>query len=300
MPLFKSLTHRGTQQDPHHDDETAVSTRVPKPNEEGNMNQEEATHGDEALFNEEHTVQEEEASVKDEEESIADEESSKTSDLDKIIRHLQTEDWSFSVKREKQVIITSATGDNGTYRIIIDLKADEKIVIVYVYLPCKAPTEKRLAVAEYTTRANYGLVIGNFEMDFQDGEVRYKGALEYADGELTNGMIEQLLQKSAYTMNRYFRGLMRVIYGDVEALDAIREIEPQQAGGAALALARLVEALAVNTSDHSEASSEAVALAVNTSDHSEASSEAVAMAVDTTSDHSEESSQAVVISPAEE
>ncbi len=40
--------------------------------------------------------------------------------------------------------------------------------------PVKAPEEKRLAIAEFVARANDGLRIGNFELDFGDGEVRYK------------------------------------------------------------------------------------------------------------------------------
>jgi len=33
-------------------------------------------------------------------------------------------------------------------------------------------------VNEFLTRANYGLNIGNFEMDFQDGEIRFKTAID--------------------------------------------------------------------------------------------------------------------------
>ena len=32
---------------------------------------------------------------------------------------------------------------------------------------------KRQDIAEYLTRANYGMVMGNFEMDYSDGEIRY-------------------------------------------------------------------------------------------------------------------------------
>ena len=56
-------------------------------------------------------------------------------------------------------------------------------------------------MAEFLTRANYGIMIGNFEMDFNDGEVRYKGALEYADGDVTIMMIDNLIGKCAYTMS---------------------------------------------------------------------------------------------------
>jgi hypothetical protein len=31
---------------------------------------------------------------------------------------------------------------------------------------------ERAPPAEFITRANYGLIIGNFELDFEDGEIR--------------------------------------------------------------------------------------------------------------------------------
>jgi hypothetical protein len=57
---------------------------------------------------------------------------------------------------------------------------------------CRVPEAKRQAMAEFLTRAKYGLCMGNFEMDFGDGEVRYKASLDIADGELTAKMIEVL------------------------------------------------------------------------------------------------------------
>lgn len=35
--------------------------------------------------------------------------------------------------------------------------------------------------AEFLTRANYGLVFGNFEMDMHDGEIRYKPSFRAAE-----------------------------------------------------------------------------------------------------------------------
>lgn len=180
----------------------------------------------------------------------------KPSDLDKIIRHMEEKELEFAVKRDRSLIFTTMTGNNGSYRVICDLKEEDKILIVYVFSPVKVPPNKRLDIAEYITRANYGVMIGNFEMDFTDGELRYKGGIDYSGGELVDGMIEQLIGKSAYTMNRYFPGIMRIIYGDVSAKDAMAEIEPNQAHGeAAEALAEaLVQAItggdiAMSTSD---------------------------------------------------
>ena len=50
---------------------------------------------------------------------------------------------------------------------------DENVTCYHI-APVKAPVEQRSAISEFITRANYGLTNGNFEMDFNDGELRYK------------------------------------------------------------------------------------------------------------------------------
>lgn len=170
----------------------------------------------------------------------------KMSAFDIVCQHLDQEDMFYGIKRDKGLIQSTLTGNNGTYQVVIDVKEQSSILIVYVMLPCKVPPNKRLDIAEFITRANYGIMIGNFELDFLDGECRYKGSLDFSGGVLVGSMIEQLIGKSAYTMNRYFPGIMNIIYGNVNAKDAIAEIEPNQSrGDAGEALAQLlVEALA--------------------------------------------------------
>jgi len=184
--------------------------------------------------------------------------SSCNSALEKLIRYLRKENWTFF--QGEQAILTHVTGKNGAYRIILDAREErnpnERILLVYVTAPVKVPIEKRLVVAEYTARANWGVIVGNFEMDFRDGEVRYKGCHEYADGELTDEMMEHLIHKCAASMDTYFPGLMRIIYGDVDAVTAIRPVEPQQGDGLAFALSQLVEAVALESNNDSNGDGE--------------------------------------------
>src|SRR5262249_17088927 len=91
--------------------------------------------------------------------------------------------------------------------------------------PSNVPEEKRVEVAEFITRANYGLVIGNFEMDYADGEVRYKTSVDVEGGELTAKMVENVIRANVMTMDRYFPGLMGVLYGDRDPAEAIAETE---------------------------------------------------------------------------
>ena len=54
-------------------------------------------------------------------------------------------------------------------------------------MPIRVAEEQRQIVAELLARINYGLNIGNFELDMTDGEIRYKTSIDVEGGELTSG-----------------------------------------------------------------------------------------------------------------
>jgi hypothetical protein len=91
----------------------------------------------------------------------------------------------------------------------------------------KIPKNKHLQIAEFLTRANYGLLLGNFEMDFNDGEVRYKTSIVAGDNELDFPVIKRMVYSNLSTIDDYFPAIMKVIYGGISAKEAIREIKEE-------------------------------------------------------------------------
>ena len=69
------------------------------------------------------------------------------------------------------------------------------------------------------------LRIGNFEMDFGDGEVRYKSSLDFEGAELTSELISHAIYPAVQTMDRYLPGVMGLLYGDKSPAEAIAEVE---------------------------------------------------------------------------
>ena len=63
-------------------------------------------------------------------------------------------------------------------KVRLTVVVNNRHTLVYTTLLQAVPEEKRSAVAEFITRANYGLPGGNFEMDWRDGELRYKVFLD--------------------------------------------------------------------------------------------------------------------------
>lgn len=117
------------------------------------------------------------------------------------------------------------TGQNGDLRCFITIVPDVEELLFYAVAPIRVPEAVRPSVAEFITRANYGMRIGNFELDFADGEVRYKSSLNFLGEELTPGYVRNAIYPAVRTMDRYLLGLLRVSFGGVTPFEAIEEIE---------------------------------------------------------------------------
>ena len=142
-----------------------------------------------------------------------------------VVDYLTEDDWKFNVVKDDTALMLSFRGEAGSWQCFATVDEEKQWFTFYSILPSNVPEEKRVEIAEFITRANYGLVIGNFEMDYGDGEVRYKTSVDVEGGELTPKMIENLMRANLMTMDRYFPGVMGVLYGDRDPAEAIAETE---------------------------------------------------------------------------
>lgn len=118
-------------------------------------------------------------------------------------------------------------GRNGEVACFAQVRVELKQFLFYAVLPVRVPEHLRGALAEFLTRANYGLRIGNFEMDYADGEVRFKSSLDFDGEPLTANLIRNAIYPAVQTLDRYLPGALAVIYGGKEPAAAVAEIEEQ-------------------------------------------------------------------------
>ncbi len=99
-------------------------------------------------------------------------------------------------------------------------------MLFLTYLPMKINEDKRAEVAEFLTRANYGLHVGNFEMDMEDGEVRYKTTGVTDEKTMPSLDVIRRLTYIGFSMfDRYVPSLLSIVYGEKTPLEAIAEAE---------------------------------------------------------------------------
>lgn len=145
--------------------------------------------------------------------------------LEAIRTFFDADSWPYKQLEEQLVFKTGFNGDNAEFNCYAqDREALEQFVFYSVF-PVKVPEDKRTAAAEFITRANYGLIIGNFEFDYEDGEVRYKTSADLEGVPEIQPMMKGLIYSNVLTMDKYFPGLMRVIYGGISAQEALAEVE---------------------------------------------------------------------------
>ncbi len=148
--------------------------------------------------------------------------------FDAMLKFFQEDGWTFRQIEGKPIVQMGFKGQNGSWVCYAQARDDVDRLIFYSVLDTNVPENKRVEVAEFLTRANYGLVIGNFELDFNDGEVRYKTSVDVEGGQLTPTMIKNLVYVNVIMMDKYLPGVMSVIYAGVTPAEAVTKIEQPQ------------------------------------------------------------------------
>jgi len=152
-------------------------------------------------------------------------ESASTQAFEAVVRYLEQDDWKFTLHDDRRTVVLAVAGKNGRYQCFVHVRDDHPVVSVFSIAGIRVPEARLAAMAEFLTRANYGLCLGNFEMDYSDGEVRCKTSLDIRDGELTTDMIKVLVHVNFGTMDRYFPGMMAVLSGSGSPESAVARIE---------------------------------------------------------------------------
>ncbi len=144
-----------------------------------------------------------------------------------VINFLKEDEWSFSqIQIEKEpVLVLEFEGESGQWMCYATVKEDQEQIIFYSELPVKAPNNKWQRVVEFLTRANYGLTIGNFEMDLDSGKILYKTSIDIEGNGPNSALIKSLVYANISTTDKYLPGIMSVIYTDVSPTEAIAQIE---------------------------------------------------------------------------
>lgn len=148
---------------------------------------------------------------------------------DAMTEWFKTEDWTFQEHATETVLMMGFEGQHATWQCYAQAREKEGQFVFYVVAPVKVSEAQRLEAAEFLTRANFGLVLGNFELDFSDGEIRYKTSVDCDDVPVLAGCFRPCVYAAVLTADRYFPGLTAVLFGGSTPEQGVTMVESQPA-----------------------------------------------------------------------
>jgi hypothetical protein len=149
---------------------------------------------------------------------------------EQLIRHLDEREIRYLSNADNHSICADFREDVGVYRVVATVDSDEGLFQVFGHSPVRVPAGSRSAIAETIARANYGLKVGKFELDFDDGDLRFQAAQILPSDSLDDDTIRRLIGTAIIMLNTYLPAVLSVIYGNETPKDAIRFVEGPRSG----------------------------------------------------------------------
>ena len=101
----------------------------------------------------------------------------------------------------------------------------------YIYASYPEPADKCLpAMAEFIARVNFGLKLGNFELDYEGGEVRYKAFVALEENQVPSyDLIDNAFNMPLAMFYKYAGGIAAVMSGELtpEEAAAVCELDDE-------------------------------------------------------------------------
>ena len=138
-----------------------------------------------------------------------------------VVTSLQERGVTFDLDEESTSVRFLVHLPRAAYRILLFVDEERELAVCHVYFPVKAPMELRMLACETISRANFGLMIGAFEMDFQDGEIRFRTGVDVEGGTLAPTMADSLVKVGLAMCERYYEAFMHVFFSGGSPEDAI-------------------------------------------------------------------------------
>jgi hypothetical protein len=104
------------------------------------------------------------------------------------------------------------------------ISPDLEVFVFHLNFGVAAAASRREETARFLTLANLHLMVGNFEIDLEDGVVRFRSSLSFQGTELSEVLIRNVILCAMTTVERYAEGVIDVMARGKSAEDAFHEI----------------------------------------------------------------------------
>ena len=139
--------------------------------------------------------------------------------------YFSTAEWSVRAHEAEGVIETAFKGEHGKWTCAARVIAESGHLLFYSLSPMDAAPDMIAPLNELMTRANYGLILGNFEVNLDSGAFRYKTSMQVDSDAPSRSLLESLFVTNVLTMDRYLPAVHRLLYAGASVAEALAQVE---------------------------------------------------------------------------
>lgn len=136
-----------------------------------------------------------------------------TSLLTTVKSFFKNENWVFEEVENQTILRMFFQGKNGEWLCLAEVKEELELFIFYSVSSTKAPEGCRESLTSLLMGINSDLAIGGFELDFQDGDIRFRSSISAKGTSLDETLIKNLVYANVLTMDKYLPKINRLIEG---------------------------------------------------------------------------------------
>lgn len=141
--------------------------------------------------------------------------------------YLERSGWDVERHPDEPLLRTVTESRDGAWTCYVRAREPEQQLVFYSVHPRSAPPARLAEVAEFLHRVNYGTIVGNFELDCDDGEIRFKTSIDVEGEDLTDVALEKLATYNVRSMSQYLALVDAVIDGTATPRAAMEQVDAQ-------------------------------------------------------------------------
>ena len=125
---------------------------------------------------------------------------------DAVVDFFETDGWDVA-EHDGGMLLTRVRGEHVAFHAVVIPDDERERITAYALAPVNVPPAHRLKIMDFSTRANAGVAVGNFEMDVRTGELRFKVGLDLHDVAPDTALIRNVVYRAVFALDGTWPGI---------------------------------------------------------------------------------------------
>ncbi|MBD1421624.1 YbjN domain-containing protein [Sphingobacterium chuzhouense] len=141
---------------------------------------------------------------------------------------LDNQQWSYSKGKDENLILFGIAGSNGNFQCVADVNEKSKYFVFLSIIGLRAPEDKIESLIGAINKINYRLPFGNFEIDYANGEIRFKTGLFCNGIDFNENLIENIIVPNIMYTDTYIPVFNQLILENKTLDEALKVLDHHQ------------------------------------------------------------------------